>query len=279
MPASLRVPRAPACTADTRRYYLGAGWCGGMQRDLLAGDPRPREEEETEKGQAAAWQELRPPGPRDPLCQTEPFPTPPVCRWKRRHEPAELNTWAAALQGSFPTSVMSRERHFDTSRSLLSLTLRSCRQRHWHSNAGLRVAATKIHPLDWKNSSEAPMGTPGTGSCRKVQVFAQVYASARQPVRRSSIGRAPSQAGGSRAPQGAKPKSSSGLGGVMTLEMLLCPTRASVSPAGGTSAQSIPRTCSMPRHQESKKREQRGPREHHHCPSAPSQPSPGTTRR
>lgn len=75
----------------------------------------------------------------------------------------------------------------------------------------------------------------------------------------------------------------------MTLEKLLCPTCASVSPAAGTSAQGtgFPRgggllpsplspACSASHHRESRKREQRGPCEHHRRPSAPSFPSPGT---
>lgn len=56
--------------------------------------------------------------------------------------------------------------------------------------------------------------------------------------------------GGSHEPQGAEPKSSSGLRWVMTLEMLLCPTCASVSRAEGTSTQhtgySLGGYCSHP---------------------------------
>lgn len=104
-------------------------WRGGRaRRDLLSGDPRPRREEETQtQGQATARQERGrcgtdlswPSGPSLPFSEQNHPPKPSRCRWKGRRAPAELGSRAAALQGSFPISVINQERHFDTSRSLL----------------------------------------------------------------------------------------------------------------------------------------------------------------
>ena len=104
-------------------------WWTGTKRDLLSGDPRPQREEETQtRGQATARQEYG-------RCSTDlsrlSGPSLPFSEQNRPPKPSRADGKAgtrlqssAALQGSFPTSVASQERHFDTSRSLLCSHLR-----------------------------------------------------------------------------------------------------------------------------------------------------------
>lgn len=110
------------------RWWLGAGVVDGHEETscpgiLARGERRKhRHRVKPQHGRSAGAAAQTSPGRRDPLYpslnKTIP-PKPSRCRWKGRRVPAELGSWAAALQGSFPTSVINQERHFDTSRSLL----------------------------------------------------------------------------------------------------------------------------------------------------------------